>query len=76
MVQVSFSSFILLLQLYACVCLNSGMCTRAHRGPEMLSTMKLELQEVVSCLIWALGTKLKKLQKSPKCHFTLRDFLD
>lgn len=34
MVQVSFPSFTLLLQLHACVCLNSGMCTRTHRGPQ------------------------------------------
>lgn len=49
--------------------------TEAQRGPEMLNTMKLELQEVVSCLIWVLGTELKKLQKSPKCHFTSGDFV-
>lgn len=45
---------------YVCVChMSAGTCG-VHRKP-----LKLELQEIASCLKWVLGTEL--LQKSSKC---------
>ena len=45
----------------SCVC---NMNTDVHRGQKwVLDPQKLELQVVVSCLVWVLGAKLGPLEE-------------
>lgn len=53
---------------YFFICVCPCVCAGAHRDPKRVSyPLELELQEVVSSLMWKLGTKLSGPLQSSKC---------
>lgn len=50
----------------ACVCAHAHVHACTYRNQKASAPLDLELQEVVICLLWALGIKLQSFYKNSK----------